>query len=558
MASYKVIFRADENTTGRDALLWEPPCPVMLSAVQISRNTQTSKAYLQIKVLNISNEELKSVYGKSIIKYEDGASEEIYFEDLDVDVLPEHRDAALKPMALSRGDAVSATVAISQVITENGKWVSSGSASAFPQGLPLSLSEKAREERNRKLEEAGIRGGAHDFAVQDHSSWWVCSCGQANVGLETCCACGASKTVLQSVEDERELIASANARVDEIYQKAVSLSEGEVYAPNLKKAITLFNQIGEWKDSAERASSCEGKIEELKAASKKTRAKIAKRAAIAIAALLLTFLLIAIFFIAPQKYEHAKQLIDSGQYEEALSELDGLFIYKDSADMRKGIHEKEAAYSQALQLIDEGNYADAKSLFEEIKGYKDASTYYSNIIRVPTSFKVTSEDYGETREAAIAYDDEGRIGTVSELESTPAPGEIKTSSTLYTYTYDEQNRLMLLAENGKTIDRFQYSDEYSKYPEGYDSNGNLSNSETVSSQLDEHGNLIKRSYSFGMEEEYRNVYDDNGLLTNISYSFSFSSLEGKAQLEIKYGYRYITGADFETIMMNLRLTRLFI
>lgn len=48
MADYKIVFRADETSSDHATLLWEPPCPAMLAAVQVSRNVQTSEAYLQV------------------------------------------------------------------------------------------------------------------------------------------------------------------------------------------------------------------------------------------------------------------------------------------------------------------------------------------------------------------------------------------------------------------------------------------------------------------------------------------------------------------------------
>ena len=55
MSDYKVIFKAVAQTEGGHALTWEPGCPALFTAVQVSRNTSTSAAFLQLKVRNVSS-----------------------------------------------------------------------------------------------------------------------------------------------------------------------------------------------------------------------------------------------------------------------------------------------------------------------------------------------------------------------------------------------------------------------------------------------------------------------------------------------------------------------
>lgn len=53
MANFKVVFRSD-NQGADTSPGWEPGCPLLVNAVQVSRNTDTGQCYLQLKLSNIS------------------------------------------------------------------------------------------------------------------------------------------------------------------------------------------------------------------------------------------------------------------------------------------------------------------------------------------------------------------------------------------------------------------------------------------------------------------------------------------------------------------------
>ena len=89
MANYKIIFK-DEKCP------WEAGCPVLITAVQVSRNTETSEAYLQVKVKNVSNQDVESIYATLDVKFSDETSETVSIESLDADVST-IQELALKP-----------------------------------------------------------------------------------------------------------------------------------------------------------------------------------------------------------------------------------------------------------------------------------------------------------------------------------------------------------------------------------------------------------------------------------------------------------------------------
>ena len=70
MAEYKVIFR-DEKPD------WQENCPIVLEAVQASRDTQSSATFLQLKLRNISDSTIASIAIEAIVTSPDGKSETV-------------------------------------------------------------------------------------------------------------------------------------------------------------------------------------------------------------------------------------------------------------------------------------------------------------------------------------------------------------------------------------------------------------------------------------------------------------------------------------------------
>ena len=358
MADYKVVFRADEASTGDAALLWEPTCPAMLTAVQVSRNVQTSEAYLQVKIHNISGDNLGSVRGVATVRYDDKSFEDIAFEDLDVDLAPGGQKA-LKAVALPRGNVESATVRLTQISQTGGKWESTHEPTVAPQRVPLVLSEKAAKERRRRLEAAGINAAICDSSVQDNGDWWVCACGQPNVKSEHCCECGASKETLHSAEDESTLLASADEWAESVYQKAVTLSGDKGNVSSLSEAVALFGQVKEWKDSVEKIALCEEQIKKLKTASARRAKKIVSIAA-AIVVVAVAAILFAVNVVIPNgKYSDAKTAFENYDYRKAISIFQDLGSYNDSADMlelaRIGDALESEDFDTAISLLNEAS-----------------------------------------------------------------------------------------------------------------------------------------------------------------------------------------------------------
>ena len=103
MAKYKVIFRVDSRTTGAYALSWESGCPALFTALQISRNTETSEAFLQLKVRNLSEEAISSLSIEAKLKLSDDTVDHLSLDFLDADI-PAGAEKTLRPKSLPHGN----------------------------------------------------------------------------------------------------------------------------------------------------------------------------------------------------------------------------------------------------------------------------------------------------------------------------------------------------------------------------------------------------------------------------------------------------------------------
>ena len=298
MANYKIIFK-DEKCP------WEAGCPVLITAVQVSRNTETAEAYLQVKAKNISNQDIESVYATLDVKFSDGTSETLSFEYLDADI-PTTKEIALKPQKLVRGDVEACKLTITRIKTAVDVWLSAGGADIVPAQKPLELCNRAAKERTRILQE---KHGSLLFpetvygAVQDYQSWWICACGQVNTNRDNCCKCGCSKASLLDTEDEAKLLASVDEHDETIYLAAKKLQE-EGSTDSLSKAIDKFRELEDYKDAKERLYTCEAKLKEITTTKQKRTKMIGILIAIAIVVIAATAIVITQVVIPQTEYNN--------------------------------------------------------------------------------------------------------------------------------------------------------------------------------------------------------------------------------------------------------------
>lgn len=426
MGNYKVVFR-DDGSGDSSLLKWEPGCPAMVTVVQVARNVDTSEAYLQIKIENLSADTLNSISGIAHVDYDDGSRGYVPFSELDLD-LPQCEQGALKATELPRGDVESVFIKLLQIDSQQGKWHSIGEPAEAPEREPLLLSEKAMAERSHRQEELHIDSRITGGKAQFHRGWWVCACGCINVGRETCHRCKCHKDLLSDLQDEESLCKSADIRSQNIYDRADSLIARGESVENLKKAKRLFESIPGWKDSAQRVEECSKKLAVLEPKSAKKR-KILICLATAATVLLVFFLTagrpIAVNAITGLqkeiRYREAISLYEGGHFREAYGEFKSIRSYGDSAEMEansanalaegyvkdgnvdqaiewfKNAHNEtgthEVEYGYVKEHYDSSDSKTKEYLDELVEaGYRDAAELYSDLYKPDVRILVNSDE----------------------------------------------------------------------------------------------------------------------------------------------------------------------
>lgn len=199
MSDYKVVFREDSQSDNAIGIMWEENCPILIEAIQVSRNVQTGEAYLQLKFRNIGSEEVCSLKATAIATFENGEREDVEIVLLDADVEPgKIRKPA--PILLKRGDVSEVSVKICSLKLPSGDWKSTKETIPVPRPKQARLSDKAQTERSLQWhpKPSDSKMLHKDFAldkeIDDRESWWVCPCGQLNVNRKDCLLCNTPKT----------------------------------------------------------------------------------------------------------------------------------------------------------------------------------------------------------------------------------------------------------------------------------------------------------------------------------------------------------------------------
>lgn len=335
MSDYKVVFRSDSSTKGERALTWELGCPLALEAIQVARNVRTGKAYLQVKVRNISGALVESFKATFRVASKDGQTEAVETSLLDADIAP-GASFSLPPRLLEASDVASVVCRIESASTAHATWTSKGEPVPVPIPPAFVLSDEAARERCRivwgenitPVEEKKLLPFAKRKPVLGNG-WWVCPCGEANVGRDACFSCGAS-------------------------HEALCLSTNE--------------DVGALRTAAEKRE---------KAQKKKSRRKGVLIAAVALV-ILAACISVPLAYQAKMQsdYEYARDLLDQGKYAEAEEAFSNLGNYLGSEEMVATVR-KEARYHEAMEAYEDGDYENAAQEFEKLEDFKNSSLMVS-------------------------------------------------------------------------------------------------------------------------------------------------------------------------------------
>lgn len=191
-------------------------------------------------------------------------------------------------------------------------------------------------------------------------------------------------------------------RLESLYNSALKIQTVQS-EDNQLRAAKQFEELGTYKDSAERVQQCRDKAEEIRKeeerikaerekAEKERKAKAKKKKKIAIfitsaVAVCTALALLCVYVIIPAiKYNIAITAVENKNYDEAIAIFEELGDYSDSVDKIP-----ETKYKKADQCESNQNYEMAVQIFVELDDYSDSKNRIFDIIKVhPTVVAVGS------------------------------------------------------------------------------------------------------------------------------------------------------------------------
>lgn len=312
---FKVAAKLDGSS-----VLWEPGCPIVLEAAQVARDAEANVAFLQVRVENIGATVVSYLKLSAAFVLSSGERESRDFEYFDLALNPGASEPlGAQPLSVVNIVGIEATVA--SVKAEELQWGAKGGGILLPDRLPLSLSTVQREERRRQFEEQGLPVEASNYATVEAEAYWVCACGQVNVGRDDCCKCGASRAFLKATEDPEKLEHDAEQHAAE------------------ERSVAAAKQA--------------------KAAKTKRALKIAVPIAAAFVVIAVAVYVVVSVVLPQNAYNSAVASYEAGNYAEAYDELSAMGSYNNAQELAG-----RAAYYAGEAAMGQGDFQEAIRWFE--------------------------------------------------------------------------------------------------------------------------------------------------------------------------------------------------
>ena len=297
---YTRLFALEEN-------LYSDGSPVVISAGALLKDNQTGAVLAQLKIRNIGGKTIKAAAVRitcfdTVGKPLEGTAEKEY---LDLTAGRDEEFGQKSLVSLPDTSARSFSVAVTWVaFSDNTVWnASQEEISALPK--QDSLSEVFGDEELVKQYRLKYGAGTKSFP-RKYKDLWFCACGAFHhADEEVCHVCG---------------------------QKLAALLPFDAEALKAEKDKRLQKEVDERRRAEEQANAA--------AAEKAKKSKKTAMIVIPIICLCIAAIIVFTQVVLPkQKYNKAMELSNAGDYEAALTLLDGL-NYKDSAEKRETIYNK--------------------------------------------------------------------------------------------------------------------------------------------------------------------------------------------------------------------------
>ncbi len=232
---YKIIFSLEKS-------LYKETAPVIIKSGALVSDTEKGKLHIQLKYQSISSKGISLLKAKILAMDSIGRTlESVEKQYLDLNVKQGEEFAGNIPIAIKEFATRQFSAIVEEVCFSDGSiWHNDGFAwEDLPQSDLLESKFTTREAVNEFKNSYCKRA---KYVPVRYKGIWVCACGDINKAENgKCSVCGAELAVMEVV-DEKVL------HNDNIYRNAVKLS-AKNNTSDLKKAISLFESIIDWKDS---------------------------------------------------------------------------------------------------------------------------------------------------------------------------------------------------------------------------------------------------------------------------------------------------------------------
>ncbi len=259
---YQRLFELDKN-------MYVVGSPVVISAGAITKDNETGRVFIQLKIKNISDKTIKAVIA-SFSGYDvqkNNIGEKIVYEYLDLNCNFNEEIGAKIPVFLNNAGTRSFSA-------DNIKIIFCDDTS-YEADFSQAVSIPEIKELNANYDEDQIYQIKKQFGIncrylpQKYRDLFICSCGAINHS-EKCFSCGNS--IIEMISVDPKVL-----KKDGIYNKALDeFSKGK--KENCKKAIEYFESIIDWKDSNTKIDECNAKIQEIIIAEEKAEAERKRKA----------------------------------------------------------------------------------------------------------------------------------------------------------------------------------------------------------------------------------------------------------------------------------------
>ena len=161
---------------------------------------------------------------------------------------------------------------------------------------------------------------------------------------------------------------------EERYQELVSRLDTARTSDALGQLAEDFRKLGDYRDSAAHAKTCDKRQSALLAREVAKRRKRNIRIAACLVLIAAAAAVVKFVLIPALDYRNAVKLMEQGEYEEAIVAFTAMGDYRDSEAQieacKIGILDRE--YNAAAALMEEGSYEEAITAFTALKGYRDS------------------------------------------------------------------------------------------------------------------------------------------------------------------------------------------